>query len=130
MLQAKTIMKKDVLTVSPDTPLEKAIRILIQHNITGLPVVDDDMTVAGIITEKDVLKFLAEKSVAELHPDIARTPVKKLMCAEVVSFNQETDVRQIWDCLVKRNFRRVPITDQDGRLVGIISRKDIIAVIA
>ena len=132
MLQARAIMKKDVLTVTPDETLEKVIRILVQHNVTGLPVVNPDMTLAGIITEKDVLRFLSGKCVAELAAQTAlsQTPVRKVMSGDVVSFSQDTDIQQIWDCLVKSSFRRVPVTDSEGKLVGIISRKDIIAVIA
>lgn len=58
MFKAKTVMKSDLLTVKRDTPICEVIRTVVQNNVTGLPVVNDDMSLAGIITEKDVLKLL------------------------------------------------------------------------
>ena len=58
MFKAKEIMKTEVVTVKRKTGTYEAIRILVENNITGLPVVNDDMTLAGIISEKDVLRLL------------------------------------------------------------------------
>jgi len=58
MFKVKEIMKTDLLTVKRKTEIYEAINILVENNITGLPVVNDDMTAAGIISEKDVLKLL------------------------------------------------------------------------
>jgi len=121
MFKAKTVMKSDVITVKRDTPIYEAIRILVQKNITGLPVVNEDMTLAGIITEKDVLKLLY--NIEDKPGD-----VKDFMTKGIVSFNEGDSLIDITECLIKNNFRRVPIVAQ-GKLVGIISRKDIIAYI-
>ena len=58
MFKVKEIMKTNVMTVKRKTEIYEAINILVENNITGLPVVNDDMTVAGIISEKDVLRLL------------------------------------------------------------------------
>ena len=58
MFEAKTIMKTDLVIVNRQTEIYEAIKIMVENNITGLPVVNDDMTLAGIISEKDVLKLL------------------------------------------------------------------------
>ncbi|MHC5082728.1 MAG: CBS domain-containing protein [Planctomycetota bacterium] len=132
MLQAKTIMKKDVLTVHPHETLDKVIRMLIQHNITGLPVVNEDATVAGVITEKDILNFLLEKDVLELMNDeiLCNYTISRVMTSNVVTFAEDAPLDEVCQCLVTRNFRRVPIIDKAGKLTGIISRKDIMAVIS
>ena len=132
MLTAKTVMKKDVVTIHPETPLDKVLDILIQRNISGIPVVNEDSTVAGIITEKDILNFLIEQDVFDLSNNrlLCETTTHHIMTVNVVSFEEDAPLEDVCESLVRRNFRRVPITDKDGKLVGIISRKDIIAIIA
>jgi CBS domain-containing protein len=122
MSKAQTIMKTDLMTVNTNTPIYEAIATLVQNNITGLPVVNDDMTLAGIITEKDVLKLLY---------DIEDKPgtVEDFMTQKVVSFDCKDDLIDVSDSFKKGDFRRVPILEH-GKLVGIISRKDVIAHIA
>ena len=121
IFKAKSIMTTNVASVKRQTPIYEAIRILVEKNITGLPVVNDDMTLAGIISEKDVLRLLY---------DIEDKPgkVEDFMTKGIVSFNQEDSLIDITECLIKNNFRRVTITSE-GKLVGIISRKDIIKFI-
>ncbi len=62
MITAEDIMTKDVLTVNPDTPISIAVKILTIRHITGLPVIDADKKLLGIITEKDVMSLLLDKS--------------------------------------------------------------------
>ena len=121
MFKAKTIMTKDIIFVKRQTPIYETIRTLVEKNITGLPVVNDDMTLAGIISEKDVLKLLY---------DIKDKPasVEDFMTEEIFSFDQEDSLIDIAECFIKNNFRRVPIMAQ-GKLAGIVSRKDIISFI-
>jgi CBS domain-containing protein len=121
MFEVKTIMKTDVITVKRQTQIYEAIRTFVENNITGLPVVDDDMTLAGIISEKDVLKLLYN---IEDRPGM----VEDFMTKDVVSFNQDDSLIDVAECLIKNHFRRVPIVEA-GKLVGIVSRKDVIRYI-
>jgi len=121
MFKAKTIMSKGVVYVKRDTEVYEAIRTLEENNVTGLPVVNDDMTIAGIITEKDVLHLLYDT-------ENKCTKVGDFMTKGVVSFNEDDSLIDITECLIENSFRRVPITSS-GKLVGIISRKDIISYI-
>ena len=121
MFKATTIMTTDVICVKKQTDIYDAIRILVENNITGLPVVNDDMSIAGIISEKDVLRLLYE---IEDKPG----KVEDYMTENVVSFDQNNTLIDITDCLINSNFRRVPIA-VDGKLAGIVSRKDIITYI-
>ncbi len=121
MFETKTIMTTDIVAVKKQTPINRVIEILLKENITGLPVVNDDMTLVGIISEKDVLTLLSD-----LKDESAR--VEDFMTEDVVSFDQEEDLIAICECLTKNNFRRVPITSH-GKLTGIISRKDLIKYI-
>lgn len=118
MVRANAIMKTDVITVTRGEDIHEAIRIMLLNNVTGLPVVNDDGTVVGIITEKDVLKLLYSS------PDKPGT-VEEFMTTNVVCFEQDVNLSEVVDCLMMSRFRRVPILDK-GRLVGIISRRDVI----
>ena len=121
MFQAKDIMTTELVTVKRNTGIHEAIRILVENNVTGLPVVNDDMTVAGIISEKDMLGLLY---------NIEDKPgnVEQFMTEEVVCFEVQDSLIDIAESFIKGSFRRVPILNK-GKLVGIISRKDIIAYI-
>lgn len=118
---AKDVMKCGLLTIRPQTPIYEAMEILATKNITGLPVVDDHMNLVGIVSEKDMLKLLYD-------PKVKPGKAKDFMTEEVVSFNQDDSLLDICDCLINNHFRRVPILNQ-GKVVGIISRADIIVYI-
>ncbi|MHC5164209.1 MAG: CBS domain-containing protein [Planctomycetota bacterium] len=60
MLQAKTIMIKDVVSIRPQDTLDKVIGILVDKDITGIPVINEDRTLAGIITERDILSYMLD----------------------------------------------------------------------
>ena len=122
MFEAKTIMKTDLITVKRQSQIYEAIRTLVENNITGLPVVNADMTLAGIITEKDVLKLLYDN---QDKPG----KVEDFMTEKVISFDRQDSLIDVAESFMNNHFRRVPIL-ADGKLTGIISRKDIIAYIS
>ncbi len=122
MFKAKDVMTKVVITVWPQMPIYDAIRTLANRNITGLPVVDADLTLVGILSEKDVLKTLYA---AEGSPE---QTVKDFMSTEVISFDANATLIDLCDCLTEKNIRRVPITE-GGKLLGIVSRSDVIRAI-
>ena len=121
MATAKAIMNTRVISISQNEDLYEAINMMALNHITGLPVVDENEHLVGIITEKDVLTLL-------YNLDDKPGLVRDFMTSEVVCFDQEDDLNDVIDALGTNPFRRVPILN-DGRLVGIISRKDIIAYI-
>jgi CBS domain-containing protein len=121
MFKVKEVMITDVITVKRKTEIYEAINTLVENNITGLPVVNDDMTVAGIITEKDVLRLLYDM---EDKPGY----VEDFMSEYVICFDQEESLIDVTEHFIKNDYRRVPIL-KEGKLVGILSRKDVIACI-
>jgi CBS domain-containing protein len=118
---AKDIMKPGLITVKRQTTVYQAMGLLADHNITGLPVVDRDMHIEGIVSEKDILKLLYD-------PDARPGIVEEIMTKEVVCFDKNDTLLDICECLMSNHFRRVMIVD-DEELVGIISRADIIVSI-
>jgi CBS domain-containing protein len=125
MFKAENIMTTDVISVKRQTPIYDAIRLMVDRNITGLPVVNADMTLAGIISEKDVLQLLY--NCEDLKQGQSGT-VEHFMTPSVVAFDFEDNLIAVCNCLIKNNFRRVPVL-KDGKLVGIITRKDLIKYI-
>lgn len=121
MFETRNIMSTDVVSVTRHAPISEVIELLVDKDITGIPVVNEDGTLAGIVTEKDILSLLSDLRYAS-------GTVEQYMTRDVVAFDVEDDFIAICECLMTNHFRRVPIL-ADGRLVGIVSRRDIIRYI-
>ena len=119
MLKARDIMSTNVVSVKRDTPILEAIQLMVEQNISGLPVVEDNMILAGILSEKDVVDLFYESENAK------NKTVNNYMTEPAFSFEGNTDIEKICDFLHKNIFRRVPITS-DRKLIGIISLTDVL----
>lgn len=119
MLTAKQIMNKDVITVRKDTSIYQSLELMVKYRITGIPVVEDDMSLVGMISEKDLLHFFHNQK------DLEEKTVNDYMTQPAICFDENDSISDVCDLLAKQIFRRVPITSE-GKLVGIISRGDII----
>jgi CBS domain-containing protein len=120
MLKAKEIMTTDVVSVKKETPIYEAMELLINNEITGMPVVDDDMSLVGIITEKDCLRlFHADE-------DEKNETVRHFMTKPAVHYKENDSLKSVCDFMMINYFRRVPVTNKKGKVVGILSRPDVI----
>ncbi len=122
MLTAKDIMTEKVITVRRDTPVRVALQLMLVHKISGVPVVEGDMTLVGIITEKDLLQLLHGQQGTK-----GKT-VEEFMTQPAVHFEEDESIEEICKCLNEVTFRRVPVT-KEGKVVGIVSRPDVIRCI-
>ncbi len=123
MFPVKEMMTKDVITVTKETPIFDAARLLVEKKITGIPVVDQEKNLIGILSEFDVLRLLTECS-----SEKAGT-VEDYMTKKVVFFEDSASATEICEFfLTNPSKRRVPIT-RDGKLVGLVSRGDIVKLI-
>jgi len=120
MLKVEDVMIRDVISVKQDTPIYEAMVLMRKHDITGMPVIDDDMTLVGIITEKDVLRLFCGDE-----EDNNKT-VGFFMTRPAVSYREDESLQSVCDFMMVNYFRRVPVVSKKGKLVGIISRPDII----
>lgn len=116
-MTAKDIMTTEVVTVSPDTPVEELAKLLSEHKISGVPVVDAEGNVVGIATEADIIAKGKEGKVEDI------------MTREVVSVTEDTPVEEIARILSDKGIKRVPVL-REGKLVGIVSRADIVRAFA
>ncbi len=120
MLKAKEIMTTNVVSVTKDTPIYEAMELLIKHEITGMPVVDDDMTLVGVISEKDCLRlFYADE-------EEKNQTVQHFMTQPAVYYHENDSLKTVCDFMMINYFRRVPVASRNGKLVGILSRPDVI----
>ena len=122
MLEAKDIMTRNVVCIKKNTPVVDAIRLMSKKNITGIPVIEDDMTLVGILSEQDVLRLF------HTYEDEKDRTVNDFMTQPAVHFEKEERLLDVCYCLRDNPIRRVPITS-NGKVVGVISRSDILKCI-
>ena len=115
----KDIMTKNVITVTRDMPIYDAMELFAKYDISGLPVVDKDMILIGVLSEKDLMNLV------DIPEDEQDKTVNDLMTQPALYFEEDESLLDVCQFLKKNVFRRVPITSK-GKLVGIISVPDII----
>ena len=117
-------MDTAVPTVAPELSVLDAVDFLLEKGVTGAPVVDDEGRLVGIITEKDCLRVVAHA------PDPTRISdrVEHFMTREVETISPDIDVYYAAGLFLNVNFRRFPVVE-DGKLIGAITRYDILRVI-
>lgn len=112
--KASDVMSTDVVTVGPEARLTDAIKLMLRHAISGLPVVDAEGRLVGLVTEHDMLNFVFSGTAAD-------TAVEDVMTRDVISMSPETDLETLVNCFATHRIRRVPSV-REGRVVGIVSR--------
>lgn len=121
MLKARDVMTEAVVAVSPQTTVEQAVSLLLRHHISGLPVVEYDNRLVGVITEFDLLRLLY---------DIETTGqvVEHFMTTDVLTVGPDDNLIEVADLFLANPIRRLPVV-VDGKVVGLISRRDLIRFI-
>ena len=137
---AQEIMTREVVSVRPDTPLAEVAEAMGSRGISGVPVVDEAGKVLGVISEKDFLTHLGvgePKNFLTLVASCLQSkgcvalPIKKrlaadLMTSPAVTVSPEASVKDIAALFTGRGINRVPVTDPSGRLLGLVSRGDLV----
>jgi tRNA nucleotidyltransferase (CCA-adding enzyme) len=121
MTQARSLVKMDVLCLKPEMPIERAIELMQQNNVTSAPVLSDNDTVAGILTESDIIRMFIDPE----NSGKEGTTVKDFMTKDVITEQIDSDISKVSQCLLDHHFGQVPIVYND-KFVGIISRKDLL----
>ena len=146
-MRVEEIMTRDVVTIAPDTTVDEIARLLTEHRIGGLPVVDEKHRVLGIVTESDL--FLKEKGmpfsavkvpmlfrrwvepdrITEIYEDARHHTAADVMTRRVNCVDVADTVGHTAWLMAQNNIKRVPVL-RDGTLAGIITRADIIRLLA
>ena len=116
---ARDIMTRKVCTIHPEASAQEAAQLLVQMRISGLPVVNADNKIIGIVTEADIISKVDKEGLC----------VADIMSHEVIAVGEETLVSEIAMLLTERKIKRVPVVEDD-KLVGIVSRADIVHAVA
>ena len=118
MYQVHDVINKDVLTISANVTVEEAIRRLVENHISGMPVVDEEEQLVGIISEFQLLETL-------YFPEIRGMLVRDVMTKDVLTVAPNTMLSDATSLLVAHRIRRLPVVD-NGKVVGVVSRRDLL----
>jgi CBS domain-containing membrane protein len=140
-ISVKEVMTERVVTVKRDADIKEIARLLSENRISGLPVIDDEGKVIGIVSEADILASLGIKREHKIR-DILRylsgetvisgkkgETAGDIMTTPAITTGPDIDIRDVAAILDKKRVKRLPVVDRDGRLIGIISRADIVRAI-
>lgn len=144
MLKAKDIMTKEVITVYPDTEITQAAQLLLDKHISGLPVVDKEGLLKGIICQSDLIAqqrkiplpsffillggtipLTSSQHIEKEVKKMAAITVSEAMTLDPITADPETNLEDIATLMVKNNIHTLPVLDR-GCLVGIIGKEDIL----
>ncbi len=137
---AGEVMTTDVVSVKKDDTLETAAEIMARHGIAGLPVVENGEEVVGVISEKDFLFHMGGKNTRSFMEVVAkclrdkgcvaipmrRQKAEDIMTSPAITVREDTPVSEIATIFTEKEINRVPVTDDVGKLLGIIAREDIV----
>jgi len=115
-------MSKKVIAVHQDTTAIELAKILYENRISGVPVVDENGYLVGVVSERDLLNII-------FSGNISTTKISEIMTKNPISFTPETDLDKISLTISEHGFRRVIIVDNENRVIGIVSRHDIIRIV-
>jgi len=121
MLTAREIMTEELVTISPESSVQEAIQLLLSREVSGLPVVDGEGQLTGIITEFALLAIAYDSQ-------ICQDAVDKHMTKDVLTVNSDDSISKVADVCIVHRVRRVPVVEE-GRLVGLIARRDVLKAI-
>jgi CBS domain-containing protein len=137
----KEIMTRNVITVNPDMLLKDLVKILKENRINGVPVVDADNILVGVITMTDLLKILKDinywDTIEKVKPGLGlkdafveekeNATVGKKMTKQVSTVSEKDSVEHVLDLMCKHNIHTIPVV-KDGKLIGVVGATDIATI--
>ncbi len=148
MIKVKDIMSTNIISVKPETEILEAARLLLENRFNGLPVVDDNGKVVGIICQSDLVAqqkslpipnlftfldgFIPLTSVKKMESEIqkiAAITVAEAMTLKPVTVRPDTGIEAVASLMADKKFHTLPVLDDDGNLVGIVGKEDLLRTI-
>lgn len=140
----KNIMTRDVITVREDDTVERCANLLITHDLSGLPVINEVGKVVGMVTEGDLIRRASRiegpaalevlggifylESPKKFVDDLVKSMgnlAKDIMTKDLITVSPDKAIEDAATLLVRNKIKRLPVIDKEGNLIGIVSRKDI-----
>lgn len=134
-MKVTAVMSSPVFTVAPEAPVKDAARLLIEHSVSALPVVDESGKLVGIVSEADLIPIETRpdprSQAMPIPPTAGSAPrrVSDVMTRRVVTISTESEVSQAARTMIEADVKRLPVME-NGRIAGIVSRRDLVKVIA
>jgi len=144
MIRARDIMTKEVITVSPETDIAQATRLLLENHINGVPVVNADGELVGMLCQSDlivqqkriplpsiftfldgVFSFSSTKSLEKEMQKIAATTVTDAMSTDPVFVGPDATIEEVASLMAEKHFHTIPVVE-NGKLAGIIGKEDVL----
>lgn len=137
-------MIKDVISVSPETTIKEVMKTIVDKKIGGLPIVNNEGILKGIITDGDILRaikpidrhiqdyfnlitYIQEQNMESRLSELAELPILRIAKTRgIVTVSPEDDMKQVVVILAKHHFKKLPVVDKENKVVGVISRGDVI----
>lgn len=113
------VMSPSPQTVTPDTLVEDAGKLMLEHEIGSVVVVDDDNQLEGILTTTDFVRIVAERKPKD------QTPVSAYMSQDVITASAQDGIRDAADMMVEHGFHHLPVVDEDVGVIGMITTSDL-----
>ena len=136
-------MEREPYAVAADAPVSEAMHALVEHQVSGLPLVDAQGRVCGFVSDGDIMRYLADKtpaftssyvfleaannqSIDERLHELMVLPVAEIATDKVVSLPASTTLKDACQTLAQHKFKKAPVVDEAGRMVGVVSRSSIL----
>ena len=126
---AKDFMRRDLVTLSPETPVLEGVSRLLRDNISGAPVIDADGLYVGVFSEKGCMKALTDPVEVASELGINAPKVREFMKRDLVTVSQDEDVFQAIDRILSKRISGAPVVDDRGVFLGIFSEKTAMRVL-
>jgi CBS domain-containing protein len=121
---AKDIMSTDLITLPESATIEEAMKVFFNSRITGLPVVNGKREMIGVLSEYDILRQISRNR--KLTRSAFRRRIR--FSAKCSTIRTSTPLRKVVETFIRTEYRRLPVVDSRRRLVGIITRRDLMRV--
>lgn len=121
-ITARAMMRRNLVTLHPDMDVFSAIDVLLRHRISGAPVVDQWGKFLGIFSEKSSLQFVIDAA----YDSLPSANLMRFVDCDPPTINEDTDLLTIAQTFLDASCRRLPVLDRDGRLLGQLSRRDLL----
>lgn len=146
-MKVSQIMRRPVISMREDDSLEEAARVMLEHDLRGVPVINERGQVTGFLSVSDFLakdrcfpfsrfhapqlfgKWIPKEGIERIYEEARSTPVKEVMSHGVVSVTEEVTLEEVVELMLRRDLNRIPVV-RDGVPVGIVARFDLLKLMA